>query len=943
MSVRTDVINLNVNINGDKSRAELNKLKKEAVDITVAMKGLKKGTKEYTDMQFELAKIDLQMAKVKNQIGLTALTLKELTVERRRAEVAFKNADPLTKQFKEAETYLNRVIARQRELRTGVDGVRGAQESMFASMAKGFTLVSLIDRASAAVNEFFRGAIDEALEAEEATARLAGTLDNLGRGDALDGILAKADEMAQKFTNLDNDEVVAVFEKLIDYGKLTTAQMDELLPIIINFAAKQRISITEATDVITKALEGQGRALKTYGIDIKDAKTESERFALVTTTLKEKVEGAGEAFLETGAGGLATYRQELKNTQEDIGKDLLPALAKVTQFLSFSIKGMKDLIIRGNNAINDIRNGLSIGTTQAIQDAFEAQTNFNGERIETNAKVLIARYQNAIKAGKITIQGVVAQLQKEMEGSLSEVDKNIRKKTLQFFAPTVDNKVLGISDGSTNNKKGSTKKDKDNKVDQAKKDLEALLKYIEEKQFEVDQLGETALEKELNAAYRTYEEKLKLSGGNKEAEKQLTNIYYQEVYAIQAKYGELEMKELEKRNKAREKALSDLVDDSMKAAKETVAANKEAFSRADENKLKAAERAVRKAKGLDKLKQLKDQLDLEERLAVEAALSRGEKEEGVHEAFKEKRKSAVAEFWQQALEVVVDYARAAQAVLEGFNNLKTAKENKELADDKKRNDVKRTGYKKQLDNKLISQAQFDLKTNQLNEQQDAKEREIKIRQAKREKSLRIFDAIINTAAGIAKAIPNLVMMGVAALVGGLQIAAIKKAPLPEFGDGDWIRKGAKHTDKEKGIPVLIERDEAVMKADAMTDKNVYKATGTTAQITSALNKKAGGVSWAGGAVIEMAQWRSAKPSSINPNLPRIMEQGGVFRPIDGVPTATNTENLETLVSTLIAKQEENTEELKNMKTKLHAVVSIKEYRETEALYDASKKASGLTQ
>ena len=73
-----------------------------------------------------------------------------------------------------------------------------------------------------------------------------------------------------------------------------------------------------------------------------------------------------------------------------------------------------------------------------------------------------------------------------------------------------------------------------------------------------------------------------------------------------------------------------------------------------------------------------------------------------------------------------------------------------------------------------------------------------------------------------------------------------------------------------------------------------------------------------------------------------MEQGGVVRPIDGV-TSDSTANTDALLKELIAEQRTNTAELKTMKTKLHAVVSIKEYRETEALYDASKKASGLTQ
>ena len=304
----------------------------------------------------------------------------------------------------------------------------------------------------------------------------------------------------------------------------------------------------------------------------------------------------------------------------------------------------------------------------------------------------------------------------------------------------------------------------------------------------------------------------------------------------------------------------------------------------------------------------------------------------------------------QKIDNVMQYVGFFQDALSSLNAIISAKENRQLAEDKKRNDQKRTNYKKQLDNKLISQAQYDLKMAQLNEEQEKKEKEIRRRQAKREKALNLFNAIVNNAAAVLKTmasvpfpvnIPLAIAQGIA---GGLQIAAIAKAPLPELGTGDWIRKGPKHKDKEKGIPVLIERDEAVMSAAAMTDNNVYTVSGTPAQITSALNSKNGGANWANGAVIQMAQWRREKPAAINPKMARIMEQGGIVRPIEGVTnTTTNNEETNGLLRQLIQKQEENTEEIKTMKTKLHAVVSIKEYREKEAQYEASKKASGMIQ
>lgn len=49
MSVRTDKIQLFVDVNGDKAKNELNELKKKAALISYELKGMKKNTQEYID------------------------------------------------------------------------------------------------------------------------------------------------------------------------------------------------------------------------------------------------------------------------------------------------------------------------------------------------------------------------------------------------------------------------------------------------------------------------------------------------------------------------------------------------------------------------------------------------------------------------------------------------------------------------------------------------------------------------------------------------------------------------------------------------------------------------------------------------------------------------------------------------------------------------------
>jgi hypothetical protein len=180
----------------------------------------------------------------------------------------------------------------------------------YAIVQKGFDLV----------HNFMEGTIEEADQAQEAVDGLTVALTNAGRMDLLKPLLDEADRFAAKYRALDNDDITAVFTKLVDYGKLTKGQISEVTEVIINYARKQKVSVEEATDVITKALEGQARGLKTYGISISDAKTFTERYNLVVDELGKKVQGAEAAFEETGKGIRAKFGQAIRDAQESIGK-----------------------------------------------------------------------------------------------------------------------------------------------------------------------------------------------------------------------------------------------------------------------------------------------------------------------------------------------------------------------------------------------------------------------------------------------------------------------------------------------------------------------------------------------------------------------------------------------------------------------------------------------
>lgn len=313
--------------------------------------------------------------------------------------------------------------------------------------------------------------------------------------------------------------------------------------------------------------------------------------------------------------------------------------------------------------------------------------------------------------------------------------------------------------------------------------------------------------------------------------------------------------------------------------------------------------------------------------------------------YQEAIKNLDQEFIQGRIQKVVEYVGYVQQALTSLNQLITNRENAQFNKEKALNNKKRKEYKAQLDHKLISQAQFDKKMNILQDEQDAKERELKRKQAKREKQLMLFRAIVSTAAAVANSLTlswplNLVMAVITGALGAIEIAAISSQPLPEAGKGKWFTEGDKHSDPSGGIPIKIERDEAVMTADAMTDKNQYMVRGTPAQITSALNSQAGGVNWAGGAIVKKMSFITDRPAQINPGLVVKMAEGGRAAKQENDNTNTSAET-NALLKMLLSKTDENTEAINKLDRELHAVVSIKEYRLKEKQFDASQKLSGL--
>lgn len=275
------------------------------------------------DKEFEELKQELRDIQITGQGSLQAV--EQQLIENRTAAAGF------TDQINRVENELRGMNSTGSSIASSI----GLQFRNLKQDIAGFVLGFVgFQAALSGVQSFVSGAISEFEQAETARARFEGRLKNLGRTNELEGLLGTVDELAGKFKNLDNDDLVNVTEKLVTYGNVSEGQIKQLLPLIVDFAANTGESVQTATDAVVKALEGNGKALKVYGIDMKDAANATEAYSLVTEVLGAKVRGTAEIFSKTASGELAAQKQALKDQQEILGEKLLPLYIQLSSALA---------------------------------------------------------------------------------------------------------------------------------------------------------------------------------------------------------------------------------------------------------------------------------------------------------------------------------------------------------------------------------------------------------------------------------------------------------------------------------------------------------------------------------------------------------------------------------------------------------------------------------
>lgn len=121
-----------------------------------------------------------------------------------------------------------------------------------------------------------------------------------------------------------------------------------------------------------------------------------------------------------------------------------------------------------------------------------------------------------------------------------------------------------------------------------------------------------------------------------------------------------------------------------------------------------------------------------------------------------------------------------------------AKEQNAFKEYQKIQEKEKKALKNRLDSGLMSQAQYDAEIERMNAEAEAKEEAMKLKQAKREKSLNIVQSIINTALGVTKTLAQwgipagIAPAAIMSAMGAAQTALIAAQPVTGKEEGGFV-------------------------------------------------------------------------------------------------------------------------------------------------------------
>lgn len=194
------------------------------------------------------------------------------------------------------------------------EGLSAAKSSIasFAGGIRGLLAPALALFSGVSIASFLGLAKEEATGAERAVTQLGNTLANFGVDigkvrPEIDAAIASLQQTA----NIDDDDAIAVLDKLVGLTGNYSGSLRNL-QLVADVAARKNIDLGAAADIVGRAMAGQTRVLREFGINAKDAADGVEQ-------LRDRVGGAATTEMRTLDGQLQRIRLGFNDVAQEVG------------------------------------------------------------------------------------------------------------------------------------------------------------------------------------------------------------------------------------------------------------------------------------------------------------------------------------------------------------------------------------------------------------------------------------------------------------------------------------------------------------------------------------------------------------------------------------------------------------------------------------------------
>lgn len=216
---------------------------------------------------------------------------------------------------------INQKIAQSQKnislLKGQVSSFGSSATSIFQGIAAGLGTAFSVS----AIVAFANRTVDAFLEAEDNANKLRFAITSIGgEGEiAFERLIRQSKELQE--TTIFSDDSIQQAQAALAAFKLTSEEIEKLIPSLADFATITSQDIPSASQQIGAALEGNGREFKKYGIEVSATATRSENLAAIMEGLAKQA-GAAENATRTLGGELKTMKNRADELEESIGSRL---------------------------------------------------------------------------------------------------------------------------------------------------------------------------------------------------------------------------------------------------------------------------------------------------------------------------------------------------------------------------------------------------------------------------------------------------------------------------------------------------------------------------------------------------------------------------------------------------------------------------------------------